>query len=253
MRRMLAFLRCIRAILALLLALVIAAGWSCLPRGSRLARRVAAAGWSLLLAGFGVRLRRQGAPAEPQALVAANHVSWIDIVALGSALDAGFVAKAEVAAWPLIGPLARRYGCLFVARESRSAVLDLAAAMEGYPRDAGLVLFPEGTTDGTGLLPFRSSLFIAPSRRWPKVQPVTILYRDRRGQPLSPEALRRVAWIGDDALLPHAFALAAAGGVEVELWFEPTFVPADRKGAARRSREDIAARLDQAAALKRAA
>jgi 1-acyl-sn-glycerol-3-phosphate acyltransferase len=88
---------------------------------------------------------------------------------------------------------------------------------------------------------------------------VTIAYRRRDGAPLSPGQRRRVAWIGDDALLPHALALAASGGVTVEVWFEESFAPEGRKQAAEASRRAIAARLaalaeeDQAAALKRAA
>ena len=67
------------------------------------------AGWRLLLAGFGIRVHRHGAPAEPgAALTVANHVSWTDILVLGRLVDAGCVAKAEIAGWPLIGALTRR-------------------------------------------------------------------------------------------------------------------------------------------------
>jgi 1-acyl-sn-glycerol-3-phosphate acyltransferase len=218
---------------------------------------MAGAAWAVLLRGFGIRVRRHGTPSAPAAaLIAANHVSWIDVAVLGRLLDAGFVAKAEVGAWPVIGSLARRYGCLFIDRNRRGAVQDFTARMQAHPACAGLILFPEGTTgDGSGLLPFRSSLFAAAHPRWPAVQPVTIAYRRRDGSPLSPAERRRVAWIDDDALLPHAFALAASGGVIAEVWFEAPIPATDRKAAAESCRSAIAARLgeDQAAALKRAA
>lgn len=248
--------RCTRAILALVILLALAAPWACLPSGSGLRRALPVAGWRVLLAGFGIRIRCHGAPADPaSALIVANHVSWTDILVLGRLVDAGFVAKAEVAGWPVIGPLARRYGCLFIARESRAAAHRTAAEMNSYRAGSGLVLFAEGTTgEGDGVLPFHSSLFVT-GTRWPYVQPVTLAYARADGSPLSPEERRHVAWIGDDALLPHAIALAASGGVTVDVWFEKSFAAQNRKQAAEESRRLIADRLAQAqaATLNRAA
>ena len=253
-------LRCARAVLALTALLAMAAPWLCLPAHSHARRALAAAGWQVLLAGFGIRIRRHGAPADPAgALIVANHVSWTDIAVLGRLLDAGFVAKAEVAGWPIIGTLARRYGCLFVARDSRAAAHRVAAEMNAYRAGSGLVLFAEGTTgEGDGVLPFRSGLFAA-GARWPRIQPVTIAYARADGGVLSPRERRHVAWIADDALLPHAMALAASGGVTVDVWFEESFAAPNRKQAAEASRRLIASRLAQiqeaaqAATLKRAA
>ncbi|MBV1690542.1 1-acyl-sn-glycerol-3-phosphate acyltransferase [Novosphingobium sp. G106] len=248
--------RCMRAILALAILLALACPWICMPAGSRLRRTLPVAGWRVLLAGFGIRIRCHGSPPDPaNALIVANHVSWTDIVVLGRLVDAGFVAKAEVANWPVIGPLARRYGCLFIARESRAAAHRTATEMNAYRAGSGLVLFAEGTTgDGDGVLPFHSSLFVT-GARWPRIQPVTLAYARADGSPLSPQERRRVAWIGDDALLTHAMALAAAGGVTVDVWFEESFTAQNRKQAAEESRRLIADRLAQAqaATLKRAA
>lgn len=248
--------RCTRAILALTALLAMAALWLCLRAHSRVRRALAAAGWQVLLAGFGIRIRCHGAPADTAgALIVANHVSWTDIAVMGRLLDAGFVAKAEVAGWPIIGPLARRYGCLFVARDSRAAAHRVAAEMNAYQMGSGLVLFAEGTTgEGESVLPFHSGLF-GGGPRWPRIQPVTLAYARADGGSLSPRERRRVAWIGDDALLPHAMALAALGGVTVDVWFETSFAVRNRKQAAEESRRLIASRLAevQAATLKRAA
>lgn len=249
-------LRLARAILALTALLAMAVLWLCVPARSRLSRRIAKAAWRILLAGFGIRIRCHGTPADPgNALIVANHISWTDIAVLGRLIDAGFVAKTEVAGWPLIGPLARRYGCLFVARESRVAAHRAAAEMNAYRAESGLVLFAEGTTgEGDGVLPFHSGLFAA-GARWPRVQPVTLAYARADGDVLSPRERRRVAWIGDDALLPHAMVLAASGGITVDVWFEESFAAQNRKQAAEESRRLIADRLAQAqaATLKRAA
>lgn len=256
LRHLLAALRCTRAILALVTLLALAGPWICAPAGSRLKRALPLTGWRVLLAGFGIRIRCHGAPDDPaNALIVANHVSWTDIVIFGRLVDAGFVAKAEVAGWPVIGPLARRYGCLFIARDSRAAAHRMAAAMHAYRAGSSLVLFAEGTTgEGDAVLPFHSSLFVT-GARWPRIQPVTLAYSRADGSPLSPQERRRVAWIGDDGLLPHAMALAASGGVTVDIWFEESFAAQNRKQAAEASRRLIAERLAQvqAATLKRAA
>jgi 1-acyl-sn-glycerol-3-phosphate acyltransferase len=243
-RYLLGALRCLRAMLALAALLALAMVWVRVPAHSRLRRALPVAGWRLLLVGFGIRIRYHGAPADPaEALIVANHVSWTDIVVLGRLLDAGFIAKAEVAGWPILGALAQRYGCLFIARERRAATHALVADMSAYPAGAGLVLFAEGTTGlGDGVLPFHSGLF-ATGARWPKVQPVTIAYRRADGSALSPPMQRRVAWIGDDALLPHALSLAASARIVADVWFESSFVPENRKQAALVSRQLIADRL----------
>jgi len=252
-------LRQLRAIGALAGVLAIAPLWA-LARPAPLRRAIAVLAWALLLRGFAVRVRCHGARPAKGALIVANHISWLDIAVLGRICDAGFIAKAEVGRWPVIGPLARRLGCLFIEREVRSALPGVIARMDGYAPRSGLILFPEGTTsEGTALLPFRSSLFAAAGERWAAVQPVTLSYRRRDGAALSHAGRRRIAWLGDDALLPHALALAGAGGAAIDLWFEAPVAPGPRKVVAEACRASIAARLaaidagDQAATLKRAA
>jgi 1-acyl-sn-glycerol-3-phosphate acyltransferase len=125
--------------------------------------------------------------------------------------------------------------------------------MNDYRAGAGLVLFAEGTTgEGDGVLPFHSGLFVT-GARWPRFQPVTLAYARADGGVLSPQERRRVAWIGDDALLPHAMALAASGGATVDVWFEASFSAQNRKQAAEESRRLIVDRLAQAQAQAQAA
>lgn len=252
-------LRQARAAGALVLVLLLALPWAA-ARPAALRRIIAVAAWAILLRGFGLRVRCHGPRPPHGALIVANHVSWADIAALARLCDAGFIAKSEVAGWPVIGALARRLGCLFIQRESRMAVQPMLAEMSGRSRGPGLILFPEGTTgDGTALLPFRSSLFAVAGKRRQAVYPVTLAYRRRDGGALCPAGLRRIAWLGEDELLPHALALAAAGGALIDIWFEAPVPPGPRKQVAGATRAAIAARLDaiaaadQAATLKRAA
>ena len=109
---------------------------------------------------IGVRLRIHG-EIPRGGLIVANHVSYLDIVALSAIATCAFVSKKEVARWPLFGLYARLGATIFVDRERRSAVADVAGEMRER-LDAGvpLTLFPEGTsTGGSDVLPFRSSLF----------------------------------------------------------------------------------------------
>lgn len=240
--------RVLRAAMALGAVLVLALPWRIWP-ASGLARL----GWALLLRGFDVRLRVHGVPAQAGTLLLVNHVSWIDIAVLARLVDAGFVAKAEVGHWPVIGGLARRWGCLFVDRTQRRMLGGKAAAIERHLASGrSLVLFPEGTTGaGEDVLPFRSSLLGGGGDLLLRVQPVTLAYccaADRA----------RAAWLGDAALLPHALELARGGGVTIDVWFEEPFIGMDRKAVAACAEAAVARRLAavldvQAATLNRAA
>ena len=136
-------------------------------------------GWLL-----GLRVRVEGTPVAGNALYAANHISWLDIPALGGAAQARFIAKSEIAGWSLIGWLAKIGGSVFVKRQKRSetrvqADAVVAALHEGRP----VVLFPEaGTGDGVTLSPFRPSLFAAANEAKVAVQPVAIDYGARSAE-----------------------------------------------------------------------
>jgi len=136
-------------------------------------------GWLL-----GLRIRVQGEPIAGNVLYAANHISWLDIPALGGTVHARFIAKSEIAGWSLIGWLAKLGGSVFVQRHKRSAARAQAdevtiALTEGRP----VVLFAEaGTGDGIMLSPFRASLFAAANEAGVTVQPVAIDYGARSAE-----------------------------------------------------------------------
>lgn len=150
----------------------------------------------------------RGRPADERGtLFVANHIAWADVPVLGSVLDAGFVAKDEIAGWPLVGRLARRIGCIYVAREERGRAGAQAGELADKLARGGAILFPEGTTgDGRALLPFRTSLFAAAASAR-RVQPVVIAYRDGKGAPLAAGRLAEVAW-GEVSLAASARLMA---------------------------------------------
>jgi 1-acyl-sn-glycerol-3-phosphate acyltransferase len=126
---------------------------------------------------LGVGITVAGPRPEAPALLASNHVSWLDIVVLGGLTETGFLSKYEIRRWPVVGWLAARSGTLFIRRgsgEARRVSDDIAARL----RDDSLVtLFPEGTTtDGRQVRPFFSRLFGAALDTRTRVVPVALRY-----------------------------------------------------------------------------
>jgi 1-acyl-sn-glycerol-3-phosphate acyltransferase len=187
-------------------------GWLLSPRASAGARARERAFFRQIVSGFGIAPDIRGKISTvPGTLFVANHISWADIPLLAGLLDADFVAKSDIARWPILGALARRYGPIFVDRSRRHGVRDQAAAIrDRLAHGRSVILFAEGTTtDGSAVLPFRSSLFEAADAAR-AVQPVALRYLNVDGSPLAPERQRAIAWIGDDGLLGGAGRVAEA-------------------------------------------
>lgn len=196
---------------------------------------------------FGLRVTQSGTPPDPgePALVLSNHVSWLDIIVLGSLRPLSFVAKSEIAGWPVIGTLARLQRTVFIDRARRADTASVNTAVA--ERLAGgdlIVLFAEGTTgDGTRLLPFRSSLVGAARAALAtegggtgriRLQPLAITYPRRNGLPLIRSERPEVAWYGDMELAPHLAAFLAGGPLDIHVvWGAPIAFEAgtDRKWA----------------------
>lgn len=159
-------------------------------------------------------------------LIAANHVSWTDIMVLGATADVHFIAKAEVAGWPLFGWLAKLQRTVFIDRaRPRSAGEQAGAIAARLENGEPMVLFAEGTTsDGNRLLPFKTSLFAAGqmalgSDGGGAVQPVAIVYTRQHGMMMTRRQRMKFSWIGDQTLVPHLLALLAGSSADVELHF----------------------------------
>ncbi len=163
-----------------------------------------------------LRLQVAGAPSDAPALIVGNHVSWLDVIALGAQSPLTFVAKREVAAWPLLGVLARRGGTVFVDRERARG---MTATIEQIARrlSAGerVVIFPEGTTTrGNSVLPFKAGLFEAAVRAGSPVQPVEIGYLGK--------AAVAAPFVGDDHFLASLWRLLRLSEVPVRVvWHRP--------------------------------
>jgi 1-acyl-sn-glycerol-3-phosphate acyltransferase len=178
---------------------------------------------------IGVRVTVTGAPVEDRPLLLlSNHNSWLDIPVLASVVPVSFVAKSEVATWPVVSFLARAQRTVFVDRDSRQATGAQADEVAGrLSKGDIIVLFAEGTSgDGNKVLPFRSALVGAAQRAIPEggsatVQPVAIAYQRMQGLPLGRQHRPLVAWYGGTNLLPHLKRLLSAGGIDVHVVFGP--------------------------------
>jgi 1-acyl-sn-glycerol-3-phosphate acyltransferase len=126
-----------------------------------------------------------GVPALGHALVAANHVSWLDIFVINAHYPCRFVAKAEIRAWPALGWLAYKAGTVFIARGSRRELRHIFKGIVDALHDGERVaFFPEGTTARQGeLLPFHANLFEAAIDAQVALQPYALSYVDADGAP----------------------------------------------------------------------
>lgn len=179
---------------------------------------------------LGLRVKFEGAEPGPKPrMIVANHVSWSDILALASRETPCFVAKSEVAVWPLLGAFARVQETIFVQRDNRAEVPRVNAAMaEKMMVGEDVLLFGEGTSsDGGGVLSFKPSHFAAARdllRLYPEVeavtiQPAAIAYTSAGGKLLDREGRRRLAWFGDADLAPHVWLLLKSAPVECVVRF----------------------------------
>lgn len=152
--------------LAVVLASVCAIVWHILWRFERLGipeRKAYLRQWALkTLKRLGISMQVRGASVQAQrCLLAANHVSWIDILVLYAIAPCRFIAKSEVEHYPMIGRMAKNAGTLFLKRgQIKDAIRMSQQISEALRHDDCVAFFPEGTTtDGTDLLPLHASLF----------------------------------------------------------------------------------------------
>jgi lyso-ornithine lipid O-acyltransferase len=210
---------------------------------------------------LGLRVRRVGQPAtERPVLFAANHISYIDTTVLGSLIAGSFIAKTEVARWPLFGWLAKLQRTVFIDRRMRSTAAQRDSIARRLAVGEALILFPEGTSgDGNRVLPFKSALFSVADHRAGgpvMVQPVSVGYTRLDGMPIGRRLRPLVAWYGEMSMAPHLWTMLGLGTVEVVVEFHrPTTLAecGSRKALARYCEERVAHGLASALSGRRSA
>lgn len=190
----------------------------------------------------GARVRRIGTPLKRDVFYVSNHLSWIDILALGGASGTAFVAKAEIGEAPVVGWLAGLNRTVYVKRENRLGVAEqINQLRDALAENWSITVFPEGTTtDGRSLLPFKTPMLrvLEPPPPGVMVQPVLLDYG---------AAGEELGWIGQERGLTNARrVLGRKGSFELRVHFLEPFLPADfpgRKAIAAESRRRIEAAL----------
>lgn len=177
---------------------------------------------------------------ERPLLCVANHVSYLDIVMIGSLVSGSFVSKAEVRTWPGFGFLAWAGRTIFIDRRPSETKRNRDMIAARLRHNEPLILFPEGTsTDGNRVLRFKSALFNAAELATEEaaegvehgsrvhVQPVAVAYTRWHGVPMGYAHRPHYAWYGDMDLVTHLWELMVRGGFRAEITFLPA-VAVDR-------------------------
>lgn len=203
---------------------------------------------------LGLRVERRGLQSvRHPTLYVSNHASYFDIEALGSLIAGSFVAKREVANWPLFGWLAKLQGSVFIERRGKQAAAhrdEMGARLEAGD---DLILFAEGTSgDGNRVLPFKSALFsvakVRPGGQPLAVQPVSIAYTKLDGVPMGRYLRPFFAWYGDMELASHLWQAVGFGRVTVEVEFHPV-VTLDEFASRKALAEHCQARVSEGVAV----
>lgn len=203
------------AALALLVSIPLVAAVALVPGRGRLnrilwvwSRRAAA-----VVRALGVRVDVEGAVRSGPSLVVGNHVSFLDILVLSAVAPMRLVAKSEVGRWPVVGPIARLTGTVFVRRRSWSElpvlVDDIAVALR---RGYRVQVFPEGTTRcGDALDPFRRAAFQAAIDAAVVVTPVTVTHT------VNGERSAAAAFLGEETVLACLRRVVATADLAVRV------------------------------------
>jgi 1-acyl-sn-glycerol-3-phosphate acyltransferase len=193
---------------------------------------------------FSIRVRASGSAPKPPFFLVSNHLSYVDILVLGTELPCVFVAKAEIDRWPLFGTLCRSVNTIFIDRNAKRDLPKVIAAIETMlAAGQGVVIFPEGTSGaGHEVMPFRSSLLELPAKMGYPVHQATLGYAVPAG---SPPPHLAVTWWGEMPLGPHLKEFLALRWVDARLSFGGEAISeADRKRLADRLRAAVAERFE---------
>ena len=187
----------------------------------------------------GIETEVIGTPPKAPYFLVSNHLGYIDVPVLRSALTGVFVAKHEIETWKFAGKIIRNMGTIFVNRQNRR---DIPRAgheiIDALSRGEGVIVFPEGTsTRGDEVLPFNSSFLEFAARTDTPVSYVSISYRTPEGEPPASEC---VSWWDDTAFLPHLLRMLEVPRFTAVLNFgnEPVINP-DRKRLAAELRQKV--------------
>ncbi len=239
---------CILAALTLLTLTLVPPQWVAMKLGWPIQRQIPLLWHKIASRLIGLRIQQHGEMSlERPLLVASNHCSWLDIVVIGCTKPLSFIAKSEVAGWPIFGQFAKLQRTVFVNRQRRTDTGRVAKEVANrMAQGDAMVLFAEGTSsNGNEVLPFRSALVGAVHHAMnvgekdvAYVQPLSIAYTRLQGMPMGRFWRAHVAWYGDMELAGHLWSVIKEGGLDVDLtWGTP--VPIEKATNRKRLTRDL--------------
>ena len=175
---------------------------------------------------MGMTINVRNEPPTGPFLMVSNHLSYVDVLVLGSQVNCAFVAKSEVASWPIIGLICRTMDTIFIDRTLRKDILRVMQRIDKTLRQGlGVVLFAEGTsTNGQSVLPFKTSLLEFAARNHFPVHYASVGYVVPSGET---SADRSVCWWGDMTFPGHLFRLLQLPSFEASLVYGSESIVAD--------------------------
>jgi 1-acyl-sn-glycerol-3-phosphate acyltransferase len=176
---------------------------------------------------FGIKIKYIGKPhTDEQTIFVSNHMSYLDILVLGTVLRASFVAKKDVASWPVFGFLSKLQQTVFISRSHVDARKEKNALYAIIEDGKSLIIFPEGTsTDGRTVIPFKSSLFSIAVSKGPnnlKIQPITLaLHSVNKHDVVRQDDYDLYSWHINmtTPLSEHLWRFARSKGAELHIYF----------------------------------
>lgn len=217
-------------------------GWNVLPRTFHKLGRVF----------LGMKVTLIGNPAHGRAtLLTSNHISWTDIIAIGSVADVTFVAKSDIKQWFFVGFMASLQRTIFVDRNRRTEAGKTSREIARHMAAGNAVLlFAEGQSDlGTHVLPFRSALIGAAQQAMEEagakdvaIQPLTIAYTKLQGLPVNRSERALIAWIKGKTVMQNIKEMLTGGTREVTVAFgipRPLAEGDDRKAITKAAEADV--------------
>ncbi len=184
---------------------------------------------------FSIKPIIQGSPIKDRQIIyVSNHISYLDIPVIGSILRASFVAKEDVASWPVFGFLSTLQQTAFISRRKSDAKKGQNTLDNMLADKKSLIIFPEGTsTDGREVRPFKSSLFSIALKNADQnieIQPITLKMIKSDGKQIDTQESRDIyAWHinMDTPLHIHLWRFAKTTGTEISVEFHPPINPSD--------------------------
>lgn len=171
---------------------------------------------------LGIRVSAEGAPVRGPALFVSNHISWYDIPVLQSIIPTGFVGKAEIRGWPLIGWMAHRGNTLFIHRGKRDSFIHVLEDMKRRMKAGqNLLVFPEGTTSaGDSVMTFKTRFYEPAIEDGVPIQPLALYYSSPH------RSCAEIAFVNNESFMVHMMRLLGEPYMEAKVKFcEPVATP----------------------------